>query len=116
MKITLLGNPKSNQHIYKIASIGGRARMYMSKEGKQLKEYYQLQAKSQWIKEPLDTDVKLAVTYYFGDKRTRDIDNYGKLFFDSLTGIVWVDDKQVIDLHLKKDYDKDNPRIELEIL
>jgi len=31
-----------------------------------------------------------------------DVDNYVKLLFDALTGIVWLDDAQVTDLHVSK--------------
>ncbi len=33
-----------------------------------------------------------------------DADNYGKLVLDALNGILWRDDSQVVDLHIKKVY------------
>lgn len=90
--------------------------VYMSKEGKALKESYQWQVKSQWKAKPLTEDVKLRVELFFGDKRARDIDNYNKLLLDACTGIVFDDDSQIQELYLKKNYDKKNPRIEIEIV
>lgn len=43
-----------------------------------------------------------------------DIDNYIKAAFDSLNGVVWKDDKQIVDLIAHKYY-SDNPRIEIEV-
>lgn len=43
-----------------------------------------------------------------------DIDNYIKALFDSLNGIVWQDDKQIVDLIAHKYY-SDKPRIEIEV-
>ncbi len=115
MKITLSGNPQSTNNIYRSTCRGKFATVYMTAEGKALKESYQWEAKSQWKKKPLETDVCLNVVLYFGDKITRDIDNYNKILLDALTGIVWLDDSQVNELHIFKEYDKKNPRIELLI-
>lgn len=43
-----------------------------------------------------------------------DIDNYIKALFDSLNGVVWQDDKQIVDLSAHKFY-SDKPRIEIEV-
>ena len=115
MNITLKGEPKSTQHIYKSTCRGRFATVYMSKEGKDLKESYQWQAKSQYKGKPLEGFLSVSAHLYFGTKRKQDIDNFNKLFFDALSGIVWVDDAQIFDLYLTKDYDKENPRIEVMI-
>lgn len=112
--ITLTGEPKSTQTIYRYACRGSFPTMYMTKVGKDIKEQYSLEAKSQWKKEPIKGDIKMWVTLYFGTKRVHDIDNFSKLLLDSLTGIVYEDDVQIQELHIKKEFDKSNPRIELE--
>ena len=43
-----------------------------------------------------------------------DVDNYAKGILDSLNGLFWHDDGQIVDLHVGKYY-SDNPRIEMEI-
>lgn len=115
MELILKGNPKSTQHVYKITSRGKFATMYMSAEGKALKEDYQWQAKSQWKGKLITGDIDLRVELFFGDKRVRDIDNYNKLILDALTGIVWEDDSQIQSLLIVKNYDKKNPRIVLQV-
>lgn len=89
----------------------------MSKEGRQRKEQYQWEAKVQWRgSQSLTGPVELAVRLYFPDKRTRDIDNYHKLSLDALSGIVYEDDKQIQRMVIEKFIDKDNPRIEIEVI
>ena len=116
MTITLLGEPKSNQKIYKITSRGRFASMYMSKEGNAIKSSYIKQAKSQWCNKTLTGDVYVDIRLYFGTKRKCDIDNFGKLLLDSLTGVVWDDDSQIKKMSVEKFYDKLQPRIEISII
>jgi crossover junction endodeoxyribonuclease RusA len=113
MKIVLEGNPISTNTIYKTSN---RRFIYMTSEGKDLKEYYQLQAMQQWKKKILENNIKIKVNLYFKDKKRRDIDNWHKLSLDALTGIVWKDDSQIFEMTIKKNIDKNNPRIEIEII
>jgi len=115
VKIILLGVPLSTNHIYKSHCRFGHPSVYMTAEGKALKESYGWQAKSQFKEKPITGDVSLDVRIYRA-KKIGDIDNYNKILFDSLTGIVWEDDKQINELHIKKLTDKKNPRIEIELL
>lgn len=62
---------------------------------------------------------KVAITYFFPDKRRRDPDNYsGKFILDPLVreGILKDDSFEVITLQMKKGgVDKENPRTEIEV-
>lgn len=116
MKITLNGEPRSTNHIYKSHARFGHPVVYMSKEGKELKEGYIWEAKSQFKGTPLICPVELKIDLYFGRKGKHDIDNYNKILLDSLTGIAYEDDSQIERLHIRKFYDKENPRIEIEVL
>lgn len=111
MRIILKGNPLSTSHIYK----SFRNRVYLSKQGKDLKASYIEQAISQYKDKQLTEDLKVEVDFYFGDKRKRDIDNYNKLVLDSMNKVVWEDDEQIQELILRKFYDKENPRAEITI-
>ena len=112
MTITLTGNPLSTQNLYLQS---GKIR-FMRQEAKDRKEQYQWEAKAQWRKFPLTTDVNIVVRLFFGDKRRRDFDNFHKISIDALTGIVFLDDSQIKKATIVMDYDKENPRIEIDIL
>jgi len=113
--ITLTGNPKSTQHIYRYACRGNFPTMYMTAEGTALKEQYFWEVKSQWRKKVITSPVTIEVTLYFGDKRKRDIDNFNKLILDAMSGVVWKDDSQITEMKTSKRYDKDKPRVEIII-
>lgn len=61
------------------------------------------------------TPLVVAVTLFHGTRRTVDIDNYGKVLLDALTGIVWVDDSQIEEMTVRRGYDKERPRVEISI-
>ena len=110
--ITLKGNPLSTNHVYYHA---GRGLSFLRSKAKALKEDYQWQAKSQWKKPPIETEIEVTIKIYLGTKRKADWDNFHKLSMDALNGIVWVDDSQIQRAIVEKFYDKENPRIEVEI-
>jgi len=87
--------------------------MYMEGKAKALKEDYAYQAKQQHKKPPLEEDLSIGLKIYHKDKRKHDIDNYCKLVFDALNGILWKDDNQIIELIIQKYIDKEKPRLEI---
>lgn len=111
VKITLLGNPVSTNIVYRRH---GNV-IYMSKEGRELKESYQWQVKSQWKQKMIEEEISISIDLYFKDKRRRDWDNWHKLSMDALTGIVWKDDSQIVNAIISKNIDKENPRIEINL-
>ena len=113
MKIILKGKPISTQHAYWQS---GKIR-YMKPDAKLLKNSYIMQARYQYKGEPLKTPLSAYIRMYFADKRVRDIDNYSKILFDSLSWIIYEDDKQIrlLTIDLVNCLDKENPRIELII-
>ncbi len=117
MTIVLKGEPRSTNNLYKSVCRGSFPTVYLSSEGKALKEDYQWQAKSQYKGKPLiSTEIEIDITFYLGTKRRSDWDNFHKLSMDALTGIVWEDDSLITDSHVHKRYDKNDPRIEIKIL
>ncbi|AVT83677.1 RusA family crossover junction endodeoxyribonuclease [Rhodopseudomonas palustris] len=114
--IALKGEPKSTQHLYKMSYAAGYPKIYMTNEGKALKDAYQWQAKIQWVGKPSKERIALHVTYFFGSKRLRDLDNMNKLTLDALTGIVYEDDSQIDELHIYRAYDKECPRIAIAVV
>lgn len=88
----------------------------MTAAGKALKASYQEQVRHQWKNTAHEGTVALYIKVYYGDKRKHDIDNGNKILFDSLTGIVFKDDSQIEQLGITKYYDKEDPRVEIEVL
>jgi len=112
MIIELVWNPLSTSHIYYM----GWKSSFMKTPARNQKNSYITQATSQYTWPILYCDIVIEANIYFGDKRIRDIDNYNKLWMDSLQGILYKDDKQVVGLLLYKHYDKENPRITIHTI
>lgn len=108
--------------------------LYDPKKTKDYKNYVEMSAKQQWNKKPLENALEVNIDIYrqipksTSKKRRRlknerkirpivkpDIDNYTKGILDSLNGIVWKDDSQVVSLIANKYY-SDNPRVEIEVI
>lgn len=62
----------------------------------------------------LEGNVRMEVKYY-RPRRAGDIDGPLKLVQDSLQGILYENDKQIIELHVYRFDDKENPRIEVTV-
>ena len=112
MKIILHGNAYSTNNIY----YHHGCRAFIKAKPAKLKKSYQEQAQEQWGADPLGCNLEVNIGIYFGDKRKRDWDNYHKLAMDSLTGIVWEDDSQIKKATVSLGYDKNDPRIEIEVI
>lgn len=116
MTLTLLGEPRSTNHVWKHSCSRGFLHSYMTPEGKALKESYQWQARAQYHDRPLSCPLSITVAVYCSTRRKLDIDNAGlKLLFDAMNGLVWEDDCQIEEMTVVKRFDRRNPRVELEI-
>ncbi len=62
--------------------------------------------------DPLRDDVVVNFTVFRPSKRG-DLDNYTKIMFDAMNGLVWLDDIQVVEIHSYRADDKNNPRVEV---
>ena len=113
--IIFKGQPLSTQSIYRYACRGSFPTMYMTARGKQMKEYYQLEAKTQYKEEVSSEPLEMEINIFFKSKHKHDIDNFNKLILDSLQGIVYKDDNQVVTLRTHKEICKENPRVEIII-
>lgn len=108
--------PLSTNHIYKVSS-RPYPHIYMTEEGKALKEDWQWQLRSQRNSpELLKGELEIYIIVYYEDRRKRDIDNGNKILWDSMSGVIYEDDSQITDCHIAKRYDKKDPRVEIEII
>lgn len=118
--ITLTGRPISVNHMWKNAvANNGKAFTYLTTEGKNTKEFWQLTALAQMRKAGRkiieEGRVEMDIKLFFENRLRRDIDNYLKVILDSLTGVAYRDDSQIHALTIEKFVDQANPRIEIII-
>jgi Holliday junction resolvase RusA-like endonuclease len=74
-------------------------KMYMNKDAKEFKNKINELVKDE---KKIYGKVKLYVEFGFKDKRKRDVDNYLKLFIDSIKNILIEDDSEIITIVSKK--------------
>lgn len=110
--ITILTKPVPVNQKYGV--INGR--MLLQKKYRDTKEAIAWEIRSGWKGEPLTEDVAVNVIIYFGNNRANDIDNYLKIILDAAEGILFENDSQITELHVFKEYDKENPRVELSAI
>lgn len=91
----------------------GRQR-FLTPKARANKEALAWEARSQFRGKPLSGPLAVEVQLFWPDRRKHDIDNI-KVLLDSLTGIVWEDDGQIVDAHLIKEFDRERPRVELRV-
>ena len=92
-----------------------RGRRFLTKEGKATKTAMAWEIRSTGFSEPLSTPVALNLIFYVKNNRS-DLDNLLKATLDSMTGLIYTDDSLITELHVFKEIDKDNPRIEIQVL
>lgn len=107
LKIEIDGNPLPKQS----TRFAGDVHAYTDPRIKAYQDYVSWVAKEAMIgRSMLKDDVRIWVTFYRSDRRTVDLDNLEKCLFDGFNKIVWKDDKQIIEKHTFKKYDKKHPR------
>lgn len=75
--------------------------VYLPKHLKALQDQIGWAAKSARAQdEPTTFPVRMELIAHFKGKRHADIDNLAKLVLDALQGIIYVNDKQIVSLHL----------------
>ena len=99
--------PPSINHYYGKPIIKRFVSVYVTKEGKQFKKDLDAQVIDQIL---FAGDLKVTINLTFPTRRKNDIDNYNKAVLDALTGLVYVDDSQIVELHVFKKYVKNKPK------
>lgn len=132
MQIIIEGKPEP-QLRPRATRIGNSIRLYDPKTTTDYKNLVKWTAKQQWKQKPLECPLVVELDIYrqipksTSKKRRKlknervirpvvkpDIDNYSKGILDSLNGIVYKDDSQVVSLIANKYY-SDNPRVEIRV-
>lgn len=104
MSVTLPYPPQAN-HLYGVTRQG---RKYLRDEGRHYKATAAALAASAGLR-PTACPVSVTIDVY-RPRRMGDLDNTLKVMLDSLTGVAWADDKQIVEIHARRHEDKANPR------
>jgi Holliday junction resolvase RusA-like endonuclease len=99
-----LPEPPSANRYWRIA----RGRPYLSSEAKA----YKLEARAIALRSgvrglPYPTEALAVTLTWFRGRRAGDLDNRAKVAIDALNGLLWADDRQIVELHL---YRQDRPK------
>ncbi len=88
-------------------------RMVLSEEGRTYKAEVATICASQFIA-PLEGPIALTAHVY-RKRKAGDVDGYLKGMMDSLQGYAYLNDSQIVELHIHRHDDKNNPRVEVTI-
>lgn len=102
--------PPSTNHLYGRGSRG----VYVREDARHAKDAIGYEALQQHDGEPLEGPLKVDMVIHWPDRRKHDVDNV-KAFLDALTGIVWRDDGQIVDLRIRKYLGRENPGVDLTV-
>lgn len=110
MRLTLPLPPTANRYW---SYAGGRVRT--SDEARA----YKLNVKMRALQlsprpQPLEGEVWVFLTVY-RKWRQGDLDNFQKVLLDALKGVAFNDDRQVVEIHARREDDPSNPRVEVRV-
>lgn len=105
MKITLPYPPTANTYWRHVGN-----RVVKSAEARQYQSAVRLRWLTQEIALPVLTGPVSVIVTVFRPRRIGDLDNTLKVLLDSLRGLAFVDDSQVVEIHAIRFDDKANPR------
>lgn len=110
MRLVFETMPPSTNHLYRRTGRG----VSLLESVRYAKDAIAWEARAQRRGDPLQGPLAVTVDLYWSDHRKHDIDNL-KALLDALNGVLWEDDGQIIDLHTRKHFDKEHPRVELTV-
>lgn len=109
-RFTLPIPPSSNRYWRTVIS-KGKALIFVSEDAKRYKEQVRILAGRRTL-----IQSSVAVTLkVFRPQQSGDLDNKLKVLFDSLQGVVYANDSQIVEIHAFRYEDKKNPRVEVEV-
>jgi|GEM_PF-6891064 len=92
--------------------LGINGRMYTPRETKQFEGLISWCTRSV-VKKPIEKPVRVNIDVY--SKTRADLDNIAKAILDGLSGIAFIDDRQVVDLRIRKLLPTDCEKIVISI-
>ncbi|MDE2104093.1 MAG: RusA family crossover junction endodeoxyribonuclease [Patescibacteria group bacterium] len=99
----------------RVVQAAGRKPMAVTYLSAQAKAYKALVKKIGEHCEPFRGPVRLTARV-FRARRAGDLGNAEKVTSDALAGVAFIDDAQIVEHHWYQDLDRDNPRVEIEVV
>ena len=102
--------------------VNGYPRVLTDKETRAAEQELRLLMRSKWRGKPLDNALRVELVFFIAKPKSvnrpypsvrPDADNFAKLVMDCGNGILWMDDSQIVDLRVRKEYGE--PSIKLVI-
>ena len=97
-----------------IVKPNGKPSIVKSKDAKEFVEYVQMKCLQQKVK-PIPGDVLFYMDILICKRNNYDIDAVLKLLFDSFNGLAYKDDKQIVDLRVRKHYKAEKDALIIKI-
>ena len=91
-KVTIIGNPISDNHLF--ATNFKTGRRFSTKKAEAFRKIAQASVRKPYT--PFKGPCIAFVDLYFPDFRKRDVQGYKKALYDSMIGILYEDDSQII--------------------
>jgi Holliday junction resolvase RusA-like endonuclease len=104
--------PPSTNNLYFNASHGGRV---LTTKGKHYKQDVADLCLAAGITNAIFHGEVSVTIHWYRPRAVGDLDGCLKIVLDSLTGIVWIDDKQVSIIRATRHEDKEHPRAEIKV-
>ena len=115
IELTLPEPPSINAY-YRSIVIKGQVRVLLSAEGRAYKQ----DVLAHWLRRPpaqrkaLEGPLAVHLAWHRA-RKVGDTDNRSKAVLDSLNGLAWMDDKQIVDLRITRHESPRNGRLDLTI-
>ncbi len=91
-----------------------RKSFYLRPEAKRYRETVKLVSLAAGVREPLDCEVDVSIVVYRA-RKSGDTDGFLKVLLDAMQESVYVNDRQVRDITIKRRDDKHAPRVEVVV-
>ena len=115
MKYTILGNVPSKSNCYKVIRLGNKCGLGKQKQLLSYENSFKLQMLNYEYK-LIETEFKFVIDVYYPSRRS-DLDNSFKVTLDMLQKVGMIkNDNKCIEIQARKLLDKENPRIEFEVI
>lgn len=108
--------PPSVNNLYFDAVRKGRVFRILTTEGKKYKSDVATLGRAAGYKKPLPEYVPVIFRVeIYRPRKIGDLSNCLKVLEDALSGVCYIDDKQIVEIHARRFDDKKNPRAEVRI-